>query len=777
MAALHPAINVDDDPELLQRLGDGSLNRVVSPDTGQVLDLKLPVVVHSPKERVFVLVIPASRKKEEIRFRMGLLRQLAEDQNAPPPYILDFRVAYTPFGAIHLEELANRVQRIAEVDQEERQIQEWKAELAVMEQHLEAWAKDLGQTDPRFRPPLGDQASLDEITEDTAVQVVSPYLDTGADDEEVVELTTAEIEVLRDAPTEAAPVGSRPVTVQPEVLGHVRDLPERAPRPVDEVMDTAPGSTAALPEAPVGFEELHLGQGHIGIADDRIAVHFAVESHRLVPFLERKPDIFLQLHRLTTYPVIALLLVARDDMDRLVDELFCVLDIASPDQKTLLDRLQERFTLDVHLYDDAGRRLEYLQYQTPLELNVTHCYERAHAWLACRAERSFEKAVEHFSSGGYERIGAQRHNFHRASFSNLQSAQATKLAVSMVGYWSEPQNTHYLIENRSFPLAFFEQIQRRVIDAAIRFGIFLPVDMRRRAQTFRLAATEAELLGSLVDTFAKVSTAADCDLDPMGLSENWDQLLTACVDLGVPVDETITELGNITRRQSRRRNPVQTIPPELEETEEYQRVQSVAQASNEDLRDLLSKGGIAPDATRELLGRGGDTNIFHVIEAARFLDDDDLRSTARFLAAGAEHFEPALLIGLGRIHPKVIHLCALALASARRTEALPALFELLHDRKRAGEIPIREIIAEYGSDALPSLFAAISKLGVTDELVEVMALISVHEGSEIIKQLRMNPSGPLLEAAQKMTAVRRRLGSRRIRSLSAPEQAGGEGDE
>ena len=178
-----------------------------------------------------------------------------------------------------------------------------------------------------------------------------------------------------------------------------------------------------------------------------------------------------------------------------------------------------------------------------------------------------------------------------------------------------------------------------------------------------------------------------------------------------------------------------------------------------------------------MLGRGGDTNIFHVIEAARVLDDDSLWSTARFLAAGAEHFEPALLIGLGRVHLRTVHLCALALAMSRRLEALPALIELLHDPVRSGKLPMKDILAEYGAVALPYLFDAIRERGATDSLVEVLAMISIDEGAEIIEYLKQHREPVFLSAAQQMGIVRRRLGGRSTRDIGKNNQSKDENGE
>ncbi|MCA9563767.1 MAG: hypothetical protein KC561_09775, partial [Myxococcales bacterium] len=466
--------------------------------------------------------------------------------------------------------------------------------------------------------------------------------------------------------------------------------------------------------------------------------------------------------------IVSLLLVARDDTDRLLDELFCVLDVESEEHLDILARLGQDFAVDVHLYDARGRRVQYLQYRKPLEENVDYILEKARQLLSDvdPAERDFSKASKMFASHGYERVGAQRHNFTKDSFAAIKSAGSARLAVSMVAYWSEAQNFHYLIENRSFPLPFFLEIQRRVIQGGIRYGIHLSNELSELAIEWGMAENRVELLAGLVERFAELTSRRSCELDSMAQSENWDQLLTACVDLGVRVDESVTEIAHAARRRARAGI---TTPgaswADVLETSEYQRVSSYANASNDTLRGLLKRGGVAPDVSRELLGRGGETNILHVIEAAPVLDEDAILRTARFLAAGAEQFEPALLIGLGRRHRRTIHMCALALATARRVEALPTLFELLHS-DRAADVPVREIIARYGDSAMQPLFDAIEKFGPTDELIEVMALISIDSGASLIKALKERPSANLLEAAQKMVPVRKLFSSRPIRSVT-----------
>lgn len=739
-------VNADDDPGLLERLGDGSLNRVRTP-SGAAIDLAVPVIVNSPSEDLLVQVIPHTRRKDQLKLRISFLEALDREES-PPDYFVDFVTVVGPFGPSELARLVEERRVGRDVMAERARLRDWQEELEAMESFLEGWSASLGKR--------SDSTQTAPPTEDTAVDRVSPYV---VRNDEPEELTTSEIELLTDAGD-----GEELSSLQQErgVLKQVTDLPERAPRPASQSADETLFSR---------LRELPLGQGLALAQGDRVTVHFVVDSDRLAPFLARRPDLFLQLHLMPNYPIVSLLLVASDDMARLVDELFAVIEIDQPDHQAILDSLERRFALDVHLYDEQGRRLEYLQYAKPLESNVVHLRTRGRAFLEglAPADRDFLLALQQFSSEGYERVGARRHNFTEDSFLSIQSAGSARLAVSMVSYWSEPQNTHYLIENRSFPLSTFQAIQRRVVEGALEYGIHLTRELREVALASERAVDERTLLEDLAGTFASVSTRLDCDLDSMARSENWDQLLSTCIDLGASVDERIRELASQARRRSRASSTGESVA-EVDETGEYERMTSMSQASNEDLRNLLRRGGIAPAATRELLGRGGSTNIFHVIDAARVLDEDALQSTARFLAAGAEQFEPALLIGLGNIHHRTVHLCALALAMAKRVEALPALVELLHDDTRSQGIPVRDIVAEYGADGISAVFDAIEERGATDRLVECLALISIDFGADIIQLLRERPTPPLLGAAQRMGKVRKELESRPLRSVPAEVQ-------
>ncbi len=95
-------VDADADPILLKQLREGTLNQVVCPVTGAILTLNRPLVVHVPSARLLFLVVPTERRHEEIRLRMDLLRQLEQEPEALPSYILNFQTVYPPFVLVRL---------------------------------------------------------------------------------------------------------------------------------------------------------------------------------------------------------------------------------------------------------------------------------------------------------------------------------------------------------------------------------------------------------------------------------------------------------------------------------------------------------------------------------------------------------------------------------------------------------------------------------------------------------------------------------------------------
>lgn len=754
-------INAETDPDLLTKLGQGSLNSLVCPESKVRFSLDTPVVVHLPQSQMCFLVIPEGQRDNHIKHRIDFLSQLALQDPQPPPYVLDFRL----FVLSPDQNLRERLDQAVEVEAERVRLAALLDAQKQEKRRLEKWAKKLAEEERRLK--ASSAPSADDPDEDT---VVTPTAGVARDPrtphDTAVDHPVLKEPSLKEAPTEAKTSADDDVNMLCSAEIEIIDGPEG----LDEFSDTADEGNEEDTENPEDdfLDGLSFGKCLTRFEDGRLQLHFLVQAARLRGFLGRRPSSFIQFHRIVPYPVVSIALVARDESDLLLDELFCAFDIQEESDRGVLESLAKECRYEVHLYDEGHQRMQFLEYSEPFEGNITYLHEQAVLWLEQipSEERSYETALGLFSSDGFERIGARKHNLLANSFARIKSIGAARISASIVSYWSEAQNFEYLIEKTGFPLEHFRHIQRRVVKAAIRYGIFLPVELRLRAIDEGLAETQAELIEMLIECFAKLLTGGTAaPIDSMAASENWDKLLTACVDLGVTVDLHVRELADTARRRSRRnRVTAKSVQFDLAKTSEYERISSVSQASNEDLQKMLGKGGLAPAVARELLGRGGETNILCVIEGARVLDEEDLQRTARFLAAGADEFEPALLLGLGRVHGRTVQLCALALAMAKRVEALPALIELLHDQTRSGELPIKEIIAEYGSHALPFIFRALEGRGATDELVETLALISVDHGSEIISALRESPKQVFLEAAQKMSKVRRELGSVKLGS-------------
>lgn len=105
---VYTAINVDDDPDLYQKLLAGELNVAHSPRDGIAHSLAISVLVIWPREHRAVLYIPADLAHQALQIRAEFLERL-DDESLVPSYMEDF-VPIVGLGALkeHLKKGFNR---------------------------------------------------------------------------------------------------------------------------------------------------------------------------------------------------------------------------------------------------------------------------------------------------------------------------------------------------------------------------------------------------------------------------------------------------------------------------------------------------------------------------------------------------------------------------------------------------------------------------------------------------------------------------------------------
>lgn len=204
-------------------------------------------------------------------------------------------------------------------------------------------------------------------------------------------------------------------------------------------------------------------------------------------------------------------------------------------------QLARRFMVVVELYDDGGELLGERHFGPPLARNVAVATARAGA-LGGETEAAREAVL----AGEVELLGELRHNFTEDSFGALRTVDEAHLALGIVGFWSMTERLRYLLLVQSFPAVWFDAIVRRVLRAALGFGLLPPPHLERWAIEHGLANDETRLLKRALAGFAELSlglAGRANALDPLDTWDNWERLLTRADELGVDVGPDIEALA------------------------------------------------------------------------------------------------------------------------------------------------------------------------------------------------------------------------------------------
>jgi len=259
--------------------------------------------------------------------------------------------------------------------------------------------------------------------------------------------------------------------------------------------------------------------------------------------LERSLDLLIQLHALPAGAAVLLELVGVD-LSGLRDEVayWWVDHRRGPGRETLLT-LARSFRPSLVLFDDNGAPVRMLRFERPLEANALRILERAAAWerdrlLDVEAVRTTVLRPE------FDRLGQMEHPFHQDAFARIETPAQSRFTLGVLGYWLQPDNRDYLVFIKSFPEEELETLTKRLLRAAMSFGIALPPALEGEALRLGLSEDERGLLAKQLANFAEVSLRIKPnDLDELQEWENWEALLTRCEAAGQDVDDDIVKLA------------------------------------------------------------------------------------------------------------------------------------------------------------------------------------------------------------------------------------------
>lgn len=382
----------------------------------------------------------------------------------------------------------------------------------------------------------------------------------------------------------------------------------------------------------------------------------------------------------------------------------------------VLDRLARRFAVTIEAVDGEGALVGRRAFDPPLARNVARARARVEQLSGATAA-----AREALLDGDVDLVGQLRHNFHEDSFADCRSAAEALLGLGIVGFWTEPERESYLLDVQSFPRVWFDAIVRRVLVAALEFGLMPPPHLEARAIELGLVADPRSLVSRALASFAELNLSVSLkrnDLDPLDNYENWERLLTRAEALGLAVDSGLRGLALGAMEAARRAVEVadaseEAIELDLDDAIELESIDELDPAApagpeevTEPLTDLIDAAllGLLDDAGQRaaaaavLLQRGESLYAPTLADALMAMNAVEL---IRVLPLGlplADAMAAHLVPALRSPDPVLRRAIALFLAEARRPEVTLALVDELLDARDAGWGPLASALAGFGGE-------------------------------------------------------------------------------
>ena len=196
------------------------------------------------------------------------------------------------------------------------------------------------------------------------------------------------------------------------------------------------------------------------LVDDTVLLCAALAPPVLERFLPGQLEFRVQLHRLPSYPLVTLTVVApagesgrnRGDAERV---LTVPLDIGRAAHRVVLDALSHKAALALELFDAEYLRVVSHRVEAPLEENVRRVSAEAKDAFErlSPSARNFERACAMLFHASYDWLGRTVVELPEVDTVSLERPSGVRAALATVARWSEPGAEAYLVEIRSLPIS------------------------------------------------------------------------------------------------------------------------------------------------------------------------------------------------------------------------------------------------------------------------------------------------------------------------------------
>jgi len=785
---VYTTIDALTDPELVDRLHSDDPARALNTvriEGGEPVRLAVPVLYHDPAAELLVLVLAEAHRHRELDERIRVLERLRADEAPVPAYAKELAVVYGPRGLrTYLERRAHEALETARLREAAHALERAREDLAVREAELERARAELEhlRSEARSRAIALAQQGVVQVPEEPEVEVtmVGPAPEREEPSTKPI-VKPAMRELDEEPPASAAPEHTLDLIDSGLLAGvaHALDALDSEPTdggeseravaavvaaaaamaPPGAPVQPAPPEISTVTLLPSGSDplttettELRIEAGADGwldrvaanqassVAIDASGVRLALAvGEQLARGLVDGPlDLRVLLHRVATYPVIALLVgpPAALRVPRPSQLAVAVLDIASDRDRAALAALSRRFELIVDVVS-RGRRLRRARLTAPLHDNIGYIIRAAEDHLRgvmAEGDASLQRARELVLGAGFDLLGIEQpdaHEFRDDKLSLLETAQQLRRALSIVRKFARPSREDYLVCLRGFPLPRWREARHRVLERAVALGLWMGPELAQIAVSEGLARSRRDLIARLDRGFEALKRSPDAfDIDNDAADDNLKAIADEARALGVELhrlrngaiasDEVSTVSGSIGG------TPARGLP----------RSQPV-----DDLLALLEDKQRRLDAALQLCERGDPRAAGPVIAAAAKMSRAEaVRVLGKAVKLGDAAKAP-LLEGLASSKAFFRHGCALALALLRSEDGTQAVIDLLMTEPTEIWREIARAIGQVGPPALLPLASTYGRLGssvppaIGERVAWAMAHIAVRGGRAAVETM------------------------------------------
>jgi hypothetical protein len=777
---VHTTIDAVNDPELVERLYAESLNTLPVDGAGTIR-VDVPLVYHDPAAEVFVLVLTDAQRHREIDERIRLLERLRADRVNVPAYVKDFAVVFGAAGLrSYLESKAQQVlsarETSKEADRKRSELAAREAELARAQQELERSRAELERSRAELERSRAEletshvelqqsqadlersQGELDRMRAEARARVIAAVQ------------TNAELTMIGSAPTPdevlTKPVGRTPASELEESHAPARGANgsngrSHAVITFDDSEKTGDDRMALdgleVDDEPTGNEQMPAGADPLTtethelpldpndkwldaatkvststfVAKDGAVRLALVAGEHLAKGLAGELDIRVLLHRVTTYPVITVLVGPPAALRTPSPQQLVVipLDVAAESDRAVLTALARTFEIpaDIVTRKQVTRRVKLV---APLAENVAYIMRAADDHLRGitadgETEPSFAHARDLVLGAGYDLLGvehAEASEFRDEKLATLDTAQHLRRAIAIARRFARPSREDYLVCARGYPLSRWRDLRKQVLERAVAWGIWIGPELAQVAVSEGLARSRRDLIVKLGDAFETMRQNRTInDLDDDAADDNAKVLADEARALGVEPRQ----------RKSNGAIKSEDVPVVSGSISTQTPPGGVAKVRPlDELIALLDDKNQRVAAATELCDRGDGRAAVAVINAVKKMS----RAEAVRILGKSVKFGPAavppLVEGLQSSKAFLRHGCALALGLLRTDEGTHAVIEQLINEPTEIWREIARAIGQIGPTALMPLASHVGRLGdrMTPALQERVAWAMAHVG-------------------------------------------------